>query len=138
MHQSYTHGSEHGWKANVAFAKERLQADYKRDMQEATAKFGIHEEQIHVEEFERGFNHGRDVAIQDDHDFGTSSAIATITSLSTNHNVTQAITDDVSVKRLVSLAKDSLPDSAFGIVWRYAVGEGVERGIERGIEIGRD
>ena len=85
-------------------------------MQEATAKFGIHEEQICVEEFKHGFNHGRNAAIQDDHDFGTS-AITTITGLSANHNITQAITDDVSVERLISLAKDSLPDSAIGIVW---------------------
>jgi len=76
------------------------------------------------------------------------------------------ITDDVSIERLVSLAKDSPPDSALGIVWRYAFEEGKrigysegaqmvdgidinevlktgfekgnESGIETGIEIGRD
>jgi len=76
------------------------------------------------------------------------------------------IMDDASTECLVGLAKDSPPDSALGIVWRYAfeegkqigysegtqmvdgidinevlrtgVEKGIEKGIERGIEIGRD
>jgi hypothetical protein len=76
--------------------------------------------------------------------------------------VSDDITHPASVKRLIGLARDSPPDSALGIVWRYAFEEGkkigysegtkfvggididevlktgVERGIERGIEIGRD
>jgi len=68
------------------------------------------------------------------------------------------ITDDASIERLVGLAKDSLPDSALGIVWRHAFEEGRKNGYsegaklfegadvneiskvaaEKGIEIGRD
>jgi len=72
------------------------------------------------------------------------------------------ITDDVSIERLVGLAKDSPPDSALGIVWRHAFEEGkklgyvegaklfegvdisegmkaaAERGYEKGIEEGRN
>src|SRR6202522_690687 len=72
------------------------------------------------------------------------------------------ITHPASIERLIGLARDSPPNSALGIVWRYAFEEGkefgysegtkmingldvnditrigVERGIERGIEIGRD
>jgi len=72
--------------------------------------------------------------------------------------------DNMSIERLVGLAKDSPPDSVLGIVWRYAfeegkrigysegaqmvdgidinevlrtgVEKGIEKGIERGIEIG--
>jgi hypothetical protein len=38
------------------------------------------------------------------------------------------ITDDVSIERLVGLAKDSQPDSALGIVWRHAYEEGYQNG----------
>ena len=72
------------------------------------------------------------------------------------------IMDDVSIERLVGLAKDSPPDSALGIVWRRAFEEGkklgyvegaklfegvdisegmkaaAERGYEKGIEEGRN
>src|SRR6267378_677722 len=68
------------------------------------------------------------------------------------------ITDDISVERLVGLAKDSPPDSALGIVWRHAfeagktlgysegtklfegadVNEITKIGVEKGIEIGHD
>ncbi|KDR71461.1 hypothetical protein GALMADRAFT_253764 [Galerina marginata CBS 339.88] len=61
LRQSYAQGTEHGWKENVGRAKERLQADYEKDMQDATAKFGLHEKLIREEEFERGFKDGRDV-----------------------------------------------------------------------------
>ncbi|KDR83244.1 hypothetical protein GALMADRAFT_239099 [Galerina marginata CBS 339.88] len=61
LRQSYAQGTEHGWKENVGRAKERLQADYEKDMQDATTKFGLHEKLIREEEFERGFKDGRDV-----------------------------------------------------------------------------
>ncbi|KDR77740.1 hypothetical protein GALMADRAFT_245846 [Galerina marginata CBS 339.88] len=61
LRQSYAQGTEHGWKENVGRAKERLQADYEKDMRDATAKFGLHEKLIREEEFERGFKDGRDV-----------------------------------------------------------------------------
>ena len=72
------------------------------------------------------------------------------------------ITHPTSIERLISLARDSSPNSALGIVWRHAFEEGkgigfsegtrlingldvneitrigVDRGIEQGIEIGRD
>jgi len=68
------------------------------------------------------------------------------------------ITDDISVERLVGLAKDSPRDSALGIVWRHAFEEGRKTGytegaklfegadiseitktaVEQGIEIGRN
>ena len=38
------------------------------------------------------------------------------------------ITDAVSIKRLVTLAKDSPPDSALGIVWKYAYEEAYQNG----------
>ncbi|KAF8809744.1 hypothetical protein BYT27DRAFT_7283429 [Phlegmacium glaucopus] len=46
LHQSYIHGSEHGWKANVVIARERLQAEYEKDMEDATTKFAEHEKQV--------------------------------------------------------------------------------------------
>jgi len=58
LHQSYIHGSEHGWKANVALAKDRLQAEYEEDMRNATMKFEEHEKQIRDEEFNRGLEDG--------------------------------------------------------------------------------
>ncbi|PPQ89616.1 hypothetical protein CVT25_012534 [Psilocybe cyanescens] len=65
LRQSYIHGSEHGWKINVAFAKERLQADCQKDMDDATAKFAIHEKEIRREEFKRGFETGCKAATQE-------------------------------------------------------------------------
>ena len=71
------------------------------------------------------------------------------------------ITDDISIERLVGLARDSPHDSALGIVWQHAFEEGkkigysegaklfegvdisegmkmaAERGYEKGIEAGR-
>ena len=38
------------------------------------------------------------------------------------------ITDDISIERLVGLAKDSPPDSALGIVWKHAYNEGYQNG----------
>ena len=38
------------------------------------------------------------------------------------------ITDEVSIERLVGLAKDSPPDSALCIVWKYAYDEGYQNG----------
>jgi hypothetical protein len=38
------------------------------------------------------------------------------------------ITDDVSIERLVGLAKDSPPDSALGIVWKHAYEEAHQNG----------
>ena len=38
------------------------------------------------------------------------------------------ITDAVSIKRLVTLAKDSPPDSALGIIWKYAYEEAYQNG----------
>ena len=58
LHQSYIHGSEHGWKANIALAKDRLQAEYEEDMRNATTKFEKHEKHIRGEEFNRGFEDG--------------------------------------------------------------------------------
>ena len=36
--------------------------------------------------------------------------------------------DDMSIKHLVGLAKDSPPDSALGIVYRHAYDEGYQKG----------
>jgi hypothetical protein len=58
LHQSYIHGSEHGWKANVDLAKDCLQAEYEEDMRNSTTKFQEHEKQIREEEFNRGFEDG--------------------------------------------------------------------------------
>ena len=38
------------------------------------------------------------------------------------------ITDDVSIERLVGLAKDSPSDSALGIVWKHAYEEAYQNG----------
>ena len=38
------------------------------------------------------------------------------------------ITDNVSIERLVGLAKNSQPNSALGIVWRHAYEEGYQNG----------
>jgi flagellar biosynthesis/type III secretory pathway protein FliH len=64
LRQSYIHGSEHGWKANVTLAKERLQTDYEKDMQTAATDFAEHETRIREEEFNRGFDTGREAGIQ--------------------------------------------------------------------------
>jgi hypothetical protein len=56
LRQSYIYGTEHGWKANVDTARERLQAEYEKDMQDGTTKFAEHEKQIRTEEFTRGFD----------------------------------------------------------------------------------
>jgi hypothetical protein len=45
------------------------------------------------------------------------------------------ITDDTSIERLVGLAKDSPPDSALGIVWRYAFEEGKRIGYSEGAQM---
>jgi hypothetical protein len=46
LHQSYIHGSEHGWKTHYAAAKEHLQAAYEQDMQDAAAAFAENEKAI--------------------------------------------------------------------------------------------
>ena len=51
--QSYLHGSEHGWKVNLVMARERLQAEYEKDMRDGTTKFAEHEKQICTEEIGR-------------------------------------------------------------------------------------
>ena len=66
LRQSYIHGSEHGWKANVTSARERLQADYEKDMQTATTDFAEHETRIREEEFNRGFVAGSEAGIRDE------------------------------------------------------------------------
>ena len=55
LHQSFIHGSEHGWKENVALAKDRLQVEYEEDMRKAATKFEEHEKKLREEEFNRGF-----------------------------------------------------------------------------------
>ena len=60
LHQSYVHGSEHGWKTHFAAAKERLQASYEKDMQAAAATYAEHEKKIREEAFDRGFEYGCD------------------------------------------------------------------------------
>jgi hypothetical protein len=42
LHQSYIHGSEHGWKTHLVAAKEHLQASYEQDMKDAAAAFAEH------------------------------------------------------------------------------------------------
>jgi len=59
LHQSYVHGSEHGWKSHFASANELLRAGYEQDMQAATTTFAEHEKVI-KEAFDRGFEYGRD------------------------------------------------------------------------------
>ena len=54
--QLYIHSLEHGWKMNIDTARECLQADYEKDMQDGTEKFAEHEKQIRAEEFTHGFN----------------------------------------------------------------------------------
>ncbi|KAF8804981.1 hypothetical protein BYT27DRAFT_7213538 [Phlegmacium glaucopus] len=46
------------WKANVVIARERLQAEYEKDMQDATTKFAEHEKQICMQEFTCGVDEG--------------------------------------------------------------------------------
>jgi hypothetical protein len=62
LHQSYIHGSEHGWKTHYAEAKECLQAAYEQDMQDAATVFAENERGIRLgeEAYDRGFDHGRD------------------------------------------------------------------------------
>lgn len=38
LHQSYIHGTEHGWKANMDIAREHLQVEYEKDMQDGGYK----------------------------------------------------------------------------------------------------
>ena len=40
----------------MATAREHLQAEYEKDMQDGTTKFAEHEKQIRTEEFTRGFD----------------------------------------------------------------------------------
>ena len=60
LHQSYVHGSEHGWKINFTAAKEHLQAAYEQDMQAAAATYAEHEKTITEDAFDRGFQYGCD------------------------------------------------------------------------------
>ena len=60
LHQSYVHGSEHGWKTHFEAAKERLEADYEHDMQAATIKFAEHAKVVREEAYDRGFEYGSD------------------------------------------------------------------------------
>jgi hypothetical protein len=58
LHQSYVHGSEHGWKSHFASANELLRAGYEQDMQAATVKFAEHAKVEREEAFDRGFEYG--------------------------------------------------------------------------------
>jgi hypothetical protein len=58
LHQSYVHGSEHGWKSHFASANELLRAGYEEDMQAATVKFAEHAKVVQEEAFDRGFEYG--------------------------------------------------------------------------------
>jgi len=60
LHQSYVHGSEHGWKTHFAAANEHLQASYKQDMRDAATAFAENEKAIREESFDRGYNYGTD------------------------------------------------------------------------------
>jgi hypothetical protein len=60
LHQSYVHGSEHGWKTHFAAANEGLQASYEQDMQDAASAFAEHGKAIQEEAFDRGYEYGID------------------------------------------------------------------------------
>ena len=60
LHQSYVHGSEHGWKSHFASANELLRAGYENDMQAATATFAEHEKVIQEEVFDHGYSYRMD------------------------------------------------------------------------------
>ena len=60
LHQSYVHGSEHGWKINFAAANEHLQAAYEQDMRDAAAAFAENEKAIREEAYDRGYEYGSD------------------------------------------------------------------------------
>jgi hypothetical protein len=60
LHQSYIHGSEHGWKTHYAEAKECLQAAYEQDMQDASTAFAENMKEIQEEAYDCGFEYGRD------------------------------------------------------------------------------
>ena len=60
LHQSYIHGSEHGWKTHFAAANEHLRASYDQDMQDAASAFAEHGKVIHKEAYDRGFEYGID------------------------------------------------------------------------------
>jgi hypothetical protein len=60
LHQSYVHGSEHGWKRHFEAAKEHLQAAYEQDMQDAAAALAENEREIREEAYDRGFESGSD------------------------------------------------------------------------------
>jgi ribulose bisphosphate carboxylase small subunit len=60
LHQSYIHGSEHGWKTHFKLANDRLQASYEQDMQATAATFAKHEKVIREEAFDRGYEYGMD------------------------------------------------------------------------------
>jgi hypothetical protein len=60
LHQSYVHGSEHGWKTHLAAAKEHLQAAYDQDMRDAATAFAENEKAIREEAYDRGFEDGHD------------------------------------------------------------------------------
>ena len=55
LHQSYIHGSEHGWKTHFAAAKEHLQAAYDQDMRDAATAFAENEREIQEEAYDRSF-----------------------------------------------------------------------------------
>ena len=60
LHQSYLHGSEHGWKTHFEAAKEHLQAAYDQDMRDAAAALAENEREIRKEAYEHGYEHGSD------------------------------------------------------------------------------
>ena len=60
LHQSYIHGSEHGWKIHFASSNELLRAGYEQDMQAAAATFAEHEKLIKEEAFDCSFEYGTD------------------------------------------------------------------------------
>ena len=60
LHQSYIHGSEHGWKTHFAAAKEHLQAAYDQDMRDAATAFAENEREIREKAYDRGFEFGID------------------------------------------------------------------------------
>ena len=45
------------------------------------------------------------------------------------------ITDDASIEHLIGLTKDSPPNSALGIVWRYVFEEGKRIGCSEGAQM---
>ncbi|KAF8871459.1 hypothetical protein CPB84DRAFT_1854983 [Gymnopilus junonius] len=60
LHQSYVHGSEHGWKTHFISAKDTFQVAYEQDMVAAAIKFAEHEKQLYEEAYNCGFEHATD------------------------------------------------------------------------------